>query len=63
MVAVLQRRAEFLVEEYYNGYIVESIEADVEGLLQDLASINSSLQSITLDISTALTLQNILLEV
>ena len=63
MVAVLQRRADFLVEEYYNGYTVESIQADVQSLLQDLSNTNSTLQTITLDVSSVQALQDILLEV
>lgn len=63
MVAVLQRRANFLVDEYYNGYTVESIEADVQGLLDELATTNSSLQTISLDSSSVQELQHVLQEV
>lgn len=60
MVAILQRRASFLVDEYYNGYTVESIEADVQELLDQLASTNASLQTITLDPSSLQQLQDLL---
>ena len=63
MVTVLQRRANFLVDKYYNGYTVESIQADVQGLIEELASTNSSLQIVTLNVSSVQELQDTLQEV
>ena len=63
MVTVLQRRANFLVDEYYNGYTVESIQADVQSLIEELANTNSSLQTITLNASSVQELQDTLQEV
>ena len=63
MVDVLQRRANFLVDGYYNGYTVETIEADVQQLLAQLSATNTTLQGISLGTDSILQLQNILSEV
>ena len=63
MVAVLARRADSILNENYNGHTVESIQADVQGLLEELAATNSSLQSITLNGSHVTVLQDTLQEV
>ena len=60
---ILENRARLLVILNYNGYTVESIEADVQGLLDQLAAANSTLQSITLEGSSVQQLQDSLSEV
>ena len=62
-VAILQNRAVSLVDGYYNGYTVESIEAHVQALLGQLASTNATLHAISLSPSSIQQLEDILSEV
>ena len=62
-VAEQQSRVENLMNDYYNGYTVENIETHVQSLLDQLASTNDTLQSISLSTSTIQQLENILSEV
>lgn len=63
MVELLENRAQHLVQGNYNGYTVESIEADIQDLLDQLATANATLRNITLDSSSVQPLQYILSEV
>ena len=63
MIAVLERRATTLINDNYNGYTVERIEADIQGLLNHLANASATLQSITPYNNSIQQLQHIFLEV
>ena len=63
MIAILERQATSLIDDNYNGYTVEIIEADIQRLLDQLANASATLQSITLESSNVQQLQQTLLEV
>lgn len=63
MIAVLERQATSLIDDNYDGYTVERIEADLQSLLNQLANASAALQSITLESSSAQQLQQTLSEV
>lgn len=62
-VGVLENRVQLLIELNYNGYTVESIMADVQELLDQLATANTTLQSITPPTSEVEELESVLEEV
>ena len=62
-VGVLENRVQLLIELNYNGYTVESIMADVQDLLDQLAAANATLQTITPLSSEVEELENTLEEV
>lgn len=58
-IEILADRARLLLEANYNGFTIESIEADIQDLLDQLASVNTTLQSITPDNSSIQLLEDI----